>query len=131
MIYVDTSAFLAVLNADDDNHAAAKEVWVKILESQDDLVCNSYVLVETYALIQHRLGIAAARAFHENILPILEIKWLDAQTHREAANVMLTANRRDLSLVDCSSFVTMRQHGIRQVFTFDKHFFEQGFAVLP
>lgn len=45
-VYVDTSAFLAVLDADDENHEAAKKVWTDLLESREAIVCNSYVLME-------------------------------------------------------------------------------------
>ena len=43
----------------------------------------------------------------------------------------LAANRRKLSLVDCSAFETMLRLSIQAVFTFDKHFSEQGFDVIP
>lgn len=43
---------------------------------------------------------------------------------------MLVAGRRDLSLVDCSSFVTMRRLGIKKAFALDEHFREQGFELL-
>lgn len=39
---------------------------------------------------------------------------------------MLTANRRNLSLVDCVSFAAMRKLNIQYYFAFDKHFEEQG-----
>ena len=41
------------------------------------------------------------------------------------------AGRRALSLVDCVSFATMHDLGIHDVFAFDEHFAEQGFACLP
>jgi predicted nucleic acid-binding protein len=44
---------------------------------------------------------------------------------------LLTADRRQLSLVDCSSFETMRRLGIKKVFSFDEHFREQDFEVIP
>ncbi|MCL6449086.1 MAG: PIN domain-containing protein [Armatimonadetes bacterium] len=130
-VYVDTSAFLAVLDADDENHAAAKKVWTELLETLTTIVCNSYVLVETYALVQNRLGMAAVRAFHEDVLPVLQLEWLDESLHQQAANAMLTANRKNLSLVDCASFATMRRLGIKKAFAFDKHFSRQGFECLP
>jgi predicted nucleic acid-binding protein len=43
---------------------------------------------------------------------------------------LLVANRRDLSLVDCTSFEVMRRNGLEVVFTFDPHFHEQGFQVI-
>jgi len=33
--------------------------------------------------------------------------------------------------VDCLSFQTMRQYGVRAVFCFDAHFGEQGFLTKP
>jgi predicted nucleic acid-binding protein len=46
-------------------------------------------------------------------------------------SALLAANRRLLSLVDCTSFQTMRLRGISRVFTFDHHFKEYGFEVQP
>lgn len=130
-VYVDTSAFLAVLDADDENHEASKKVWTDLLESREAIVCNNYVLVETYALVQRRLGMAAVRAFHEDVFPVLQLEWSDDALHRQAAGALLTANRRNLSLVDCASFATMRRLGVKKAFAFDHHFFEQGFTCLP
>jgi len=127
-VYIDTSAFLAVLDADDAHHPQAKAAWISLLESDEILLCNNYVLIETHALVQHRLGMAAARAFVENVYPVLTIIWLNGDAHNQALSALLTANRRDLSLVDCASFITMRQLGINRAFTFDKHFAEQGFS---
>jgi predicted nucleic acid-binding protein len=130
-IYVDTSALLAVLDADDAHHAPAKETWINLLESGETMICNNYILLETYALVQHRLGMAAVRAFHVDVFPVLKVIWLNDAQHLQAANALLTANRRNLSLADCASFTTMRQLSVKQSFTFDKHFIEQGFTCLP
>lgn len=127
-VYIDTSAFLAVLDADDARHAQAKSSWLSLLESQETLVCSNYVLVETYALVQHRLGMTAVRAFAESVYPILTIIWLNSDEHSQAQSALLTANRKELSLVDCASFTTMRQLGITKAFAYDKHFAEQGFT---
>ncbi len=43
----------------------------------------------------------------------------------------LTAGRRALSLVDCASLVVMRRLGVEKAFTFDRHFAEQGFMLIP
>ncbi|HSV30414.1 MAG TPA: PIN domain-containing protein [Atribacteraceae bacterium] len=130
-VYVDTSAILAVLDADDENHESAKRTWIDLLESREAIVCNNYLLVETYTLVQYRLGMEALRAFHEDVFPILNLEWIDDSLHRQAANALLTANRRNLSLVDCASFNSMRLLGLKKVFAFDKHFAEQGFTCIP
>ncbi|MBI3361893.1 MAG: PIN domain-containing protein [Chloroflexi bacterium] len=128
---VDTSAFLAVLNADDENHESAKRLWTELNNQQINLVCNNYVLVETFALAQHRLGMPAVRALQEDVVPVLQIEWVDESAHHAAVTAMLTAARRKLSLVDCASFETMRRMGLKTAFTFDHHFREQGFTCLP
>jgi len=130
-IFIDTSAFLAVLDADDDYHAAAKSAWGEILASGSLLVTSNYILIETFALVQNRLGLPAIRVFQEDIVPLLATRWVDATIHAAATSALLAANRKKLSLVDCVSFEVMRHAAIKGVFTFDRHFHEQGFDCIP
>ena len=95
------------------------------------LLTHEYVLVETTALIQRRLGIGALRRFIDGLLPLIEIAWVDGHLHSEAREALLAAGRREASLVDWTSFLVMRRHGVRQAFTFDAGFAAQGFEVLP
>lgn len=130
-VFVDTSAIIAVLDADDQYHAEAKAVWVKILSSKEDLVSTNYVLVETFALVQNRLGLEAVRLFQEDIIPVLEVSWVTKELHRAAAAILLSRGQRRLSLVDCASFLVMHQIDIKKAFAFDHHFKEEGFAIIP
>lgn len=129
--FIDTSAFLALLDGDDAQHARAAATWRELLQAETLLVTSNYVLVETTALVQHRMGMAAARCFQEDIVPLLNIQWITAEIHQSAGSALLAAARKKLSLVDCSSFEIMRRAGIRHAFTLDRHFKEQGFAVVP
>jgi predicted nucleic acid-binding protein len=130
-IYIDTSAIYAFLTRTDQKHSQAQETWEFLFQSNEDLFCNNYVLLETYTLLQSRFGMVAIRLFQENVFPVLRVVWLDEIQHRQAVSALLAANRRQLSLVDCSSFITMRHLGIRTVFAFDPHFAEQGFDCIP
>jgi len=130
-VFIDTSAFLALLDADDEHHAAVRKTWGEILDSDSLLVTSNYVLVETFALVQNRLGLEAVRGFQEDIVPLLRIHWVDADIHASGAGAVLAAGRKRLSLVDCTSFEVMRRSGIRRAFTLDRHFREQGFATVP
>ena len=129
-VYVDTSAFLAVLNAADAFHTRAAAIWVDLLNQGAELITNSFVLLETYALVQNRLGLDAVRTLAGDIIPLFAIKWVDADLYQQAVNTYLAANRRQLSLADCSSFVVMRKDHIVKAFSFDNHFRAQGFEVL-
>jgi predicted nucleic acid-binding protein len=130
-IFFDTSAFLAILNKDDDNNQSAKKLWGELLYSDNILITNNYVLVESFSLIQRRLGMESVRVFQEDILSLINIEWIDESMHEAGISALLTASRKNLSLVDCISFETMRKFGIKTAFVFDSHFQEQGFKCIP
>lgn len=131
MVFVDTSAFYAVFDADDENHVRARTEWDRLLEQGVRLLTSSYVLVETAALLQHRLGLPPVRSFHEDVSPMLLVDWVSQERHRAAMEALLVAGRKKLSLVDCTSFQIMRERAVQKAFCFDRHFREQGFEVLP
>ncbi len=130
-IFVDTSAFYALLDSDDGSHPKVKKAWSKIIQPENTVVTSNYVLVETFALVQSRLGLEAARGFQEDLVPILHVEFVTSAIHRLGVAALLSASRRGLSLVDCVSFEVMRDLGIKTAFAFDAHFREQGFEVIP
>ncbi|MGE5645070.1 MAG: type II toxin-antitoxin system VapC family toxin [Acidobacteriota bacterium] len=131
MIFVDTSALYASLDRKDRDHAAAKKTLARLLEEREVLFTTNYVVLEAAALVQRRLGLDALRTFQADIVPSISVDWVGQSTHDAAAEAVLIANRRDLSLVDCVSFYVMRANGIERVFSLDGHFREQGFEVIP
>jgi len=131
VIFIDTAAFYALIDARDPNHGAARLTMVRLRTAEASLLTHEYVLVETTALIQRRLGIGALRRFIDGLLPIVEVAWVDEHLHAEAREALLAAGRREVSLVDWTSFLVMRRHGVHQAFTFDADFSAQGFEVLP
>ncbi|MBW2195436.1 MAG: type II toxin-antitoxin system VapC family toxin, partial [Deltaproteobacteria bacterium] len=94
------------------------------------LVTSNYVILETMALLQNRLGFEAASLWCRDVLGLAETVWVDESMHTTAYELWLGVGRRKLSLVDCTSFTLMRRHIVEKVFGFDKHFGEQGFKVL-
>jgi predicted nucleic acid-binding protein len=130
-IFVDTSAFYALLDRDDANHRKGKRAWTDILEAGHTLMTNNYILVETFGLLQSRLGLDAVRGFQEDVIPLVHVEFITFESHRSGIAALVSASRRRLSLVDCVSFEVMRYSGIKSAFTFDSHFKEQGFSVIP
>jgi len=121
----------AVFDRDDVNHRRARDAWERLLQGSENLLTSSYVLIETGALLQHRLGLQAVRAFYDDVVPLLTVEWVGEPVHRAAVSSLLTASRRSLSLVDCVSFQLMREASVQSAFCFDRHFREQGFLTLP
>ena len=51
---------------------------------RDELLVHSYVIVETTALVQRRLGAEAACDLHDRLLRPFSVVWIDEATHRAA-----------------------------------------------
>ena len=130
-VFVDTSALYALLDRADSNHKYAVSAWTNLLNGDERFFTSNYVLVESFALTQNRLGMDAVRLFQEDILPVINIHFVDREIHRSGISAMLSAGRRNLSFVDCVSFEIMRTLGIKTAFTLDPHFKGQGFTVIP
>ena len=94
-----------------------------------NVLTSNYILVESSALVQHRLGLEALRVFFDDVIPVLNVHWISEHEHRAAMAALVVASRRKLSLVDCTSFEVMRRLGLSNAYAFDRHFIEQGFDV--
>lgn len=129
IIFADTSALFSLLVRDDCMHVQAKANFAYFADQQVQLLSSSFVLVETIALLQRRVGLEAVRDFNAKIVPLLDVVWVDADWQQRAVQRLLTGNRRDVSLVDCMSFEIMEAREISEAFTFDRHFEENGFKI--
>lgn len=126
-IFADTSALLAVLDANDEKHPSDKAHWEQPIPEDASLACTNYILVETFTLAQRRLGMSAVRSLQEDALPVIAVGWVDAQTHASGVSALLIAGRKELSLVDCVGFEkTMRRLGIDTAFALRSRFRRAG-----
>lgn len=130
-VFVDTSALIAFLDADQPRHEEVIDAWERTAFGEQPLFTSNYVLVESFALVQRRLGLEALRALADVLVPMLRPLWVDEQLHAAAVAALFTAGRRRLSLVDCTSFELMRRHGLTQALALDDDFPRQGFRLLP
>ena len=130
-LFVDTSAILAIIDADQSGHRDVVHAFDAAIDEGNPLYTSNYVLVETFALVQRRLGLAASRDLASAFVPLLNTLWVDEAVHETALSALLAAGRRSLSLVDCTSFEIMRRHGLTQVVALDRDFSRQGFRVVP
>ena len=97
VIFIDTSAIYALLDASDKNHERALAAWAEWLSQPDQFATSNYVLLESSALIQYPLGIAAVRAFYEEFVPVLQVHWVTADLQSAGVKTILAAAQRDFS----------------------------------
>jgi len=129
-VFADTSGFFAVLDGADDNHGEARAAWEAFPFGSEPLITHSYVCSETFGIVQRRLGVDAVRVLANELLPRVEIVWVDALLQRRAVEALLAAGSRRVSLVDHLSFELMRLRGIDTAFAFDDDFLQAGFRLL-
>lgn len=130
-VFVDTSALYALFDRDDRGHADVAAAWTELLSGNRVLVTSNYVLLETTALLQRRLGLAAVHDLDDRIVPLLRVQWITEPIHHRAMVRLRRTDRRDVSLVDCSSFLLMENAGIRDALALDEDFSAAGFRLLP
>jgi predicted nucleic acid-binding protein len=128
--FVDTSGLLAFLDRDAARH---EEVVASIAEILDErrAITHNYVLLETEAVAGRRLGAGVARRLLEDLVPALEVVWVDRELHEAAVTAHLRSPRRRSSLVDQVSFELMRRLGVRSALALDRDFAREGFDLIP
>jgi predicted nucleic acid-binding protein len=126
VIFLDTSAIYAAADQADLYHEAVLEALDRLLATGEELLVHSYVLVEVSALLQRRLGLAEALSMLEQS-DDYQVHWITAEDHAAAVALLAARGRRNLSLVDCASFIVMRRYGLTRVLAFDADFEAEGF----
>jgi predicted nucleic acid-binding protein len=94
---------------------------------------SSFVLDETFTLLGRRSSYAFAADRARALLGSTALTILRPEADDEARAVELFAKFADqkVSFTDCVSFVLMRRHRLARAFTFDRHFADAGFELMP
>jgi predicted nucleic acid-binding protein len=118
----DSSAILALLDADDADHASAVEIARQIASVRRPSFITNYIEVEAHALLLRKLGRTLAREWLlTRGLPV--IRALPDEENR-AREIIARHSDKDWSLCDAVSFAVLDLRGIRRAFTFDRHFLQ-------
>jgi len=135
-LFVDSSAFVALEDEDDEEHKAALDYRKKIRREETPfraLYTSNYMLDEVVTLLRFKLGHQAAVAFGENLRrsKIVRILRVTPTIEDNAWKIFKQYGDKDFSFTDCTSFALMEQEAISTAFTFDKHFQQYGFQMVP
>lgn len=128
-VFVDTSGFYALLDGTDSFNRQATACFTRAERDGWTLFTTSYVVQETWAIIQARLGWDAVDAWRDKVLTRCEIIWVDESLHAIGEARCRQARQRRLSLTDCVSIETMRRRGSDEFIGSDEHFEREGFRV--
>jgi len=132
-LFVDTGAWLAVLDPADQYHPAARSFYRLSIVQGGQFVTTNLVVAETYALIRWRAGHGVAIRFLDLLGAsnrLLRV-WSTPELEQEAEGILAQFGDQDFSYVDAVSFAAMRAHGLSAAFAFDRHFETAGFIRQP
>ena len=130
MIFFDTSAAIALANPKDEYHDTSIRTFEALLDNGEELLTHNYAIVETIALLQRRIGLAAAVEFQRNARTSLRLHWVTEADHNRAAQRWIESDTRRLNLVDCVSFIVMEMYECDTAFTYDSDFEAEGFQLV-
>jgi len=119
--FVDTLYVVALVNKRDEYYEKANEL-VEIYDNQPLLVTDAILL---------EIGNSLARSHKQKAVRIceeffaseeVEIVRLDEPLFNKAFELYKNHTDKTWGLVDCISFVVMKEHDITDALTYDKHF---------
>jgi predicted nucleic acid-binding protein len=129
-VFVDTSAWVAMLDRSEASHLA---VAAFLREQRALLVTSDYVVDETLTFLRLRVGTPIALQFGESLLAddgIAFVRLAEADW-KQAWVLFRRYSEHDFSFTDCTSFALMKRLGLSRALTLDGHFRVMGFQMLP
>jgi predicted nucleic acid-binding protein len=126
---IDTSGLLCLYHKDEPQHETA----VKLYENSPHRLTHSYILTE-FVPLAHSRGFPREKnlEFARRLIETDEVSviWVDEVLHRHALDLLFQRTDKTYSLCDAVSFVVMREAGLSDALTTDKHFIQEGFVRL-
>lgn len=131
-VFVDTSGWVALLNSDDGLHEEAGRLLARFGVERRRMVTTDWVLAET----GNSLAKYAARdSFAQSVQvflgsPTSRLIRVDEPLFRRALTLYSQMHDKTWGLVDCASFIVMRDGGLIRALTADRDFEQAGFQCL-
>ncbi|MGI8605007.1 MAG: type II toxin-antitoxin system VapC family toxin [Verrucomicrobiales bacterium] len=128
-VFVDTHAFYCVMSRNDRQHDRAKS----LLQSMTAVpVTTDWIVGETVNLLTARRKHHVAMRFLDYLDASdgLRIVHVDAARFDRARELIRVHREHEFPFTDCTSFVVMKEFGMHDVLTNDRHFRIMGFNPL-
>lgn len=132
-LLVDSDALIALLKADDSQHAKAVGHFAKLQQGGAyRLVASCFVIAEVATVLSLRVGHAAAVAFIDTVqrpdsdLPVI---YPDAANQALAASIFRRQTSKNVSFVDCGNMALLQANGWDRIFSYDAIYKKNGFRL--
>lgn len=132
LVFVDTSAWLALINKSDVFHVKAKNIRDSLLRDNIQFIVTDYVIVE----VANSLSKIPWRSSAIQLINSIQLSGnirlveINKEIYNEAWELYSNRTDKEWGLTDCASFVVMKRYAITVAFTNDHHFEPMGFNIL-
>ncbi len=133
-VFVDTAGWAHLFDCNQAFHARAVTLYTQFKQQAVPLVTTNYVLAELVALLTSPLRVPRPQivkiveSIHAS--PYVHVMHVTKEWDERAWEFFKRHTDKTWSLVDCASFVIMRELGIQEALTSDRHFEQAGFTIL-
>jgi uncharacterized protein len=131
-VFLDSNGWIALLNTREWLHPVAVERWRAMSRAVTPVVLTDWIVAETGNGLARTLlrscFAEVVQAMRRN--PRFRVVAVSPELMERA--LLMYSDRPDKTwgLVDCASFTVMKDEGIAQAFTTDRHFEQAGFDCL-
>jgi predicted nucleic acid-binding protein len=129
-ILLDTVGLLALVNRNDQWHAAAQAAYASHQLSQSDFIATSYITAEACSAASRTPLRARVASIVREMSDDNRLIYPTKDEYLSALDEYEQSQPYGASLVDCISFQVMRRLGLTDVFSNDQHFATAGFTLL-
>ena len=135
MIFVDTGAWIGLLNPRDQHHGVAATIYNRLVRQRARIVTTDYVIDETITRLRYDSSHSAAVKFLDFInrteqQSVLTVVRIDSALFQEALQLFRQYDSAKFSFTDCTSFAVCQKHKISNAFAFDEDFAIMKIALL-
>lgn len=128
MIFIDADAYIGIFVENDFHHKTTINISNKLT---DKLVTSSEVVAEVTTKLSYFTTHKLANEFLKNILfSETKIEYMNPIRLKVAAEMFCKQSSKRVSLTDCINMTICRELGIKNIFSFDKHYQKNGFILL-
>lgn len=136
-LFMDASAWTAIVIRDDEHHRAAKTVYQRSIREGSRLLTTNWTLYEALSLVKAKVGHVQASALWRLVIssPVTRLVRVTEDIEASAVDLFFAYRDKQWGVVDCASFIVMEHLLCFRALAFDRHFREagrqRGFTIVP
>jgi len=136
VVFIDSSAWIAILDESNKNYSLARAYFEKILEQNARVVTNSYMVDETLSYLKSHFSSEFAQKFlaiiDDSVLSInLRVDWISRRVRRSALINFLKNSNPKMQVKHFYIYETIKRKRVDLVFSFDEALKYFSFPVMP